>query len=43
MYGHHLTGEGHGEVDAELTDFSFSSGSSTEDIRVGRALSRRRL
>ena len=38
-----LTGDGHGEVEAELTDFSLSSGSSTEDIRVGRALNRRRL
>ncbi len=38
-----LTGEWHGEVDAELTDFSFSSGNSTDDIRALRAVSKRRL
>ena len=38
-----LTGEGQGDVEAELTDFSLSSGSSTDDIRVGRADKKRRL
>ena len=38
-----LTGEGHGEVLAELRDFSFSSGSSTEFMRIFRAVRRRRL
>lgn len=38
-----LTGEGHGEVLAELSDFSLSSGSSTELILTFRAERRRRL
>ena len=38
-----LTGEGQGDVEAELTDFSLSSGNSTDDIRVGRADKKRRL
>ena len=37
------TGEGQGEALAELSDFSLSSGNSTEFIRILRALRRRRL
>lgn len=38
-----LTGEWHGDVEAELTDFSFSSGISMDDIRAFRADKRRRF
>ena len=38
-----LTGEWHGDVEAELTDFSFSSGISTEDMRAFRAERSRRV
>jgi hypothetical protein len=36
------TGDGHGEALAELCDFSFSSGNSTEFIRMFLALSSKR-
>jgi hypothetical protein len=39
----HVTGDGQGEALAELWDFSLSSGSSTEFMRMLRALKRRRL
>ena len=36
-----LTGDGHGEVEADDKDFSLSSGSSTELIRMFRADNKR--